>query len=100
MKPVLAIALLVVAGSALAADTIDLKSEKSLMGADGMAWGERRYPDLTTFLAQNAQRACPNGFEKVREYAVPESGGWYLHFVVRCLTPPDAPVASAAQVPH
>lgn len=102
MKHAIFIALLVAAGGAAAADSIDLKSEKALIHPGRTAWAEQRYPNLTTGLAMDAQRACPAGFEKVREYAAPEGpdGIWYLHFVVRCITPPATPVASVTPAPR
>lgn len=65
---------------------------------DRVAWSERRYPDVTIGLARAAQMACPTGFEKVSEYAAPEGadGDWRLHFVIRCITLPATPAATAA----
>lgn len=101
MKATHFIVFLAVSASAAASDTIDIKSERALMQPDRTAWAERRYPDLIHPIASAAQRACPAGFEKLREYAAPEgpAGDWYLHFVVRCITPSATPVASAPAEP-
>lgn len=100
MKTPILIALILASAGAVGAELVDLKSEKALMQPDRTAWGERRYPDLIHGIATAAQRACPSGFEKVREYAAPEGEDWYLHFVVRCITPPATPVASAPAAPR
>lgn len=34
--------------------------------------------------------SCPSGFEKLREYTTRDDDKYFLHFVVRCLTPAPA----------
>lgn len=96
MKTALFVALAAAAFHTSASNTIDIRSERPLIHPDRVAWEERRYPDLLHRIAAAAQSKCPAGFEKVSEYAAPEgpASDWYLHFVVRCITPPATPVAS------
>lgn len=85
--------LLMLAIGAAAAEPIDLRSQKAMTMPDRLSWSEQPYSVLSTMLASDAQKACPAGFEKVREYAAPEGDAWHLHFVIRCL-PPATPSAS------
>jgi hypothetical protein len=82
-----------------AAEDIDLKSATRMSVPDRFNFGDvAAYPTQGTLLTEAAQRRCPTGFEKVREYAAPEGEAWYLHFVIRCITP-ATPVAIAPTAP-
>ncbi len=76
-------------------DGIDIRTQKELVQPGRVNWSGVSAADAVSGLVVEAQRRCPAGFEKVREYAAPEGEAWYLHFVVRCITPPATPVASA-----
>ena len=91
------IAILAANVNAFAGDeTID---HKKRIAWGGFNWEAVSVTDANTVLTQQSIKACPSGFEKVREYAAPEGEAWYLHFVVRCITPPSTPVASAPAAP-
>jgi hypothetical protein len=92
--------LLFISATCAQAEDIDLVTTTRMSDPDRFNVGDvAAYPALATLLTQSAQRRCPAGFEKVREYAAPEGEAWYLHFVVRCITPPATPVASAKPEP-
>ena len=99
MKSALFIALLAASACAAAQETIDLKAERDL-AQEQTTWGSQPASVSGDMLAIRAIKACPAGFEKLREYAAPEGGAWYLHFVVRCITPPATPVATGPTAPR
>lgn len=92
MKQALLIVLLLASASTLANSEID---NKKRLAWGAFSWDAVSVTDANTVLTQQSIKACPAGFEKVREYAAPEGEAWYLHFVVRCITPPATPVATA-----
>lgn len=91
---------LLAASVGAAAEDIDLKSGTRMSVPDRFNFGDvAAYPTQATLLTEAAQRRCPAGFEKLREYAAPEGEAWYLHFVIKCITP-ATPVATATTAPR
>lgn len=99
MKSNSLLVLIFVTALANAGDIIDLKSEQQLPQANRIIFSAIPYSTIATNLTTEAQKSCPSGFEKVREYAAPEGDAWYLHFVIRCL-PPATPAPSASTQPR
>lgn len=96
MKLFASLLIALVVGSAYADELIDLKSSSRLASPDRFNFGDvAAFSTLASLLTEAAQRRCPTGFEKVREYAAPEGEAWYLHFVIRCITLPATPGSGA-----
>ncbi|MDO8932174.1 MAG: hypothetical protein Q7U97_07270 [Rhodocyclaceae bacterium] len=87
MKIRFALVLIAAMQVAHASDTIDLKSEQELLQLERSIFSAHPYSTVSANLARQAQKPCPNGYEKMREYSAPEGEAWYLHFVIRCLQP-------------
>lgn len=75
--------------------SIDLKKQ---IAWGAFSFGAASVADATTLLTQQGIKSCPSGFEKLREYAAPDGDAWYLHFVIRCITP-ATPSSTAPAAP-
>ncbi len=64
--------------------TIDKKKQ---IAWEKYSWDAVRVTDAITLLNQQSLTDCPSGFEKLREYTTREDDKYFLHFVIRCITP-------------
>lgn len=85
MKKLLALFVLITLSiPAFAEDGVDLKVP--VTGGD-FSWKSLDITQALIFLNQKSRESCPSGFEKLREYTTREGEQYFLHFVVKCLTP-------------
>lgn len=64
--------------------TVDHKKQ---IAWGGFSWGAVSVSDAITVLNQKSLTSCPDGFDKLREYTTREEDKYFLHLVVRCITP-------------
>jgi hypothetical protein len=83
MKTTAFIFTLTLSWSAVAEEqTFEKKAQLPWGGIERTAWGVA-YADIH----RQTLTSCPSGFEKLREYTTREGDEYFLHFVVRCITP-------------
>ncbi len=82
MRKLLAIFLIVASTHVLASENVSLKRE---IANRSFSWGAASIPEALSWMNQKSFDACPDGFEKIREYTTREGDKYFLHFEIRCL---------------
>lgn len=73
--------------SAIANEQVIEKKKQINWSGSVFSWEAESIPVAINYLTQESLKSCPSGFEKLREYTTREEDKYFLHFVVRCLTP-------------